>query len=353
MNTVIDNKSYKIHLTNNFEQVLVQFIAINTYSAVVYLFDDNTHRLYGSTTYFKNKKIIIIAPGETNKNITTCAAVWQQLLAHNADRNILLVNVGGGLVSDLGGFVASTYKRGVHFINIPTTLLACVDASIGGKTGINTIDAKNMIGTFCNPQLVIIDTHFFNTLPQQELLSGFGEIIKHGLITNATYFDECNNLNLNNTTLDWYPIIATSLHIKKNIVAQDFEERNLRKTLNAGHTVGHALETMLTNTSTTHYTHGECIAVGLLIEAYIAKQQQLLAAKDFIIIENCITKYYAVKNILSLINNWEAFNNTLYNDKKNTIGTINASLLTSIGTCQINSTITTHEIKNAIAHYCN
>jgi 3-dehydroquinate synthase len=353
MNTVIDNKSYKIHLTDNFEQILAQYIALNTYSAVVYLFDENTHRLYGNTPYFQHQKTIIIAAGEVNKNITTCTAVWQQLLAHNADRNTLLVNVGGGLVSDLGGFVASTYKRGIHFINIPTTLLACVDASIGGKTAINTVDAKNMIGTFCNPQLVIIDTHFFNTLPQQELLSGFGEILKHGLITNATYFEACNNLNLNDTTLDWYAIIATSLQIKKDIVAQDFEEHNVRKMLNAGHTVGHAIETVLTNTSATHYTHGECVAIGLLIEAYIAKQQQLLATEDFILIEKCITKHYDVSTILSLINDWEAFDNAIYNDKKNTNATINASLLTNIGTCQINSTITTHEIKNAIAQYCN
>ncbi len=353
MNTVIDNKSYKIHLTTNFEQVLAQYIAQNTYSAVVYLFDENTHRLYGNTPCFQQQKKIIIDTGETNKNITTCTTVWQQLLAHNADRNTLLVNVGGGLVSDLGGFVASTYKRGIHFINIPTTLLASVDASIGGKTGVNTVDAKNMIGAFCNPQFVIIDTCFFKTLPQQELLSGFGEILKHGLIANATYFEACSNLNLNDTTLDWYIIIATSLHIKKDIVALDFEEQNVRKTLNAGHTVGHAIETVLTNTSTTHYTHGECVAIGLVIEAYIAKQQQLLKPEDFMQIEKCITKYYAVSTILSLINDWEAFGNAIYNDKKNTNATINASLFTSIGTCQVNSIITLHEIKNAIAHYCN
>ncbi len=350
MHTVIDNKNYTIVLTTNFSAQLAQFINSNTYSKVVYLFDTNTFRLYGNLPCFDATQSIVIPSGESYKTIETCNEVWQQLLHLNADRNTLLVNVGGGMVSDLGGFVASTYKRGIHFINLPTTLLACVDASIGGKTAVNCGDTKNIIGAFCNPQHVIIDTVFLNTLPANELLSGFGEILKHGLIANATYFEACSALNLSENTINWLPIIETSLRIKQQIVAQDFDEQNIRKKLNAGHTIGHALETVLMQSSK-RLTHGEYVAIGLLVESSIALQQCLISPTDFDIISTAIQRHFKPQKMNPKPHDWQALNNALLNDKKNDSATINASLLTGIGSCAINCAITLTEIEHAISQH--
>ena len=207
---------------------------------------------------------IIIKAGEQHKNLQTVQKIWKTLMKHHADRNALLVNLGGGVITDLGGFAASTYKRGIKFINIPTTLLAMVDAAIGGKTGIDFGGGKNQIGTFAEAEEVIVDPVFLETLPQRELLSGLAEMLKYGFIADA---------NLLETNLENYKqYIVRAGEIKREIVAQDPTEKGLRKILNFGHTWGHAIES---HCMTTDYPllHGEAVALGMTVALWLSVKQ--------------------------------------------------------------------------------
>lgn len=207
---------------------------------------------------------IVIKPGEQHKNLQTVQRIWKTLMKHHADRNAMLVNLGGGVITDLGGFAASTYKRGIKFINIPTTLLAMVDAAIGGKTGIDFGGGKNQIGTFAEAEVVIIDPVFLETLPERELHSGMAEMIKYGFIADA------NLLNINSENYQQY--ITRCGEIKRGIVAQDPTEKGLRKILNFGHTIGHAIES---HCLTTDYPllHGEAVALGMLGALWLSVKQ--------------------------------------------------------------------------------
>ena len=207
---------------------------------------------------------IVIKPGEQHKNLQTVQRIWKTLMKHHADRNALLVNLSGGVITDLGGFAASTYKRGIKFINIPTTLLAMVDAAIGGKTGIDFGGGKNQIGTFAEAEVVIIDPVFLETLPERELLSGMAEMIKYGFVADANLL----NINLEN----YQQHITRCGEIKRSIVAQDPTEKDLRKILNFGHTIGHAIES---HCLTTDYPllHGEAVALGMLGALWLSVKQ--------------------------------------------------------------------------------
>ena len=207
---------------------------------------------------------IVIKAGEQHKNLQTVQRIWKTLMKHHADRNALIVNLGGGVITDLGGFAASTYKRGIKFINIPTTLLAMVDAAVGGKTGIDFNGAKNQIGTFAEAEEVIIDPVFLETLPERELLSGMAEMLKYGFIADA------NLLNVNSE--NYQQFIARCGDIKREIVAQDPTENGLRKILNFGHTLGHAIES---HCLTTEYPilHGEAVALGMLGALWLSVRQ--------------------------------------------------------------------------------
>lgn len=213
---------------------------------------------------------IVISAGEQHKNLQTVQRIWKTLLKHHADRNALLVNLGGGVITDLGGFAASTYKRGIKFINIPTTLLAMVDASIGGKTGIDFGGGKNQIGTFAEAEEVIIDPVFLETLPERELLSGMAEMLKYGFIADANLL----NVNLEN----YQQYITQCGEIKREIVAQDPMEKGLRKILNFGHTLGHAIES---HCLTTDYSllHGEAVALGMAAALWLSVKQCSLDEK--------------------------------------------------------------------------
>ena len=207
---------------------------------------------------------IVIKAGEQHKNLQTIQRIWKTLLKHHADRNAFLVNLGGGVITDLGGFAASTYKRGIKFINIPTTLLAMVDAAIGGKTGIDFGGGKNQIGTFAEAEGVIIDPVFLETLPERELCSGLAEMIKYGFITDA------NLLNVNLETYQQY--IARTGEIKREIVAKDPTEKGLRKILNFGHTIGHATESH-SMTTDCPLLHGEAVALGMVAALWLSVKQ--------------------------------------------------------------------------------
>ncbi len=234
-------------------------------SSVFILVDTNTRKYCLPKLGFTNVNIIEIKPGEENKNFHAIFEIWEQLINSGADRNSLLVNLGGGLVTDLGGFAASTFKRGIKFIHIPTTLLAMVDAAIGGKNGFNFKGIKNQIGTIVEPEGIFIEPSFLETLPHKEYMSGLAEMLKHGLIASPRHFDE---IMQNPFRVD-KQIIKDSIAIKRKIIEADPYEKHLRKVLNFGHTFGHALETAYHKLKKP-LTHGHAVALGMMIEVYLS-----------------------------------------------------------------------------------
>ena len=228
----------------NAGKILSQYISKNNFSKIGFLSDKNSSK-YCINRILENHKFdyhtITIEEGEENKSLSTCEKVWEELINLKFDRNSLLINIGGGVICDLGGFVASTYMRGIDFINIPTTLLSQVDASVGGKLGVDFQNLKNIIGVFREPNSVIIDTIFLQTLSERELRSGFAEVIKHCLIRDRAMFDKISKKEWNDS--DWDEIVKHSISIKSEVVSKDLKESGLRKILNFGHTIGHAIET--------------------------------------------------------------------------------------------------------------
>ena len=214
-------------------------------------------------------EIIEIESGEENKTLEICQYIWQTFLDFNADRKTLLINLGGGVITDLGGFIASTYKRGIDFINVPTTLLAQIDASVGGKVGIDFNNFKNIIGVFNEPKLVVIYPYFLKTLNKRQMLSGYVEALKHGLIADKLYWKILQTGLLSDAN-NWEKLIESSIEIKNNIVKNDFEENGERKKLNFGHTIGHAIESHSLKHDKFPLLHGEAIAIGIICEAYLS-----------------------------------------------------------------------------------
>lgn len=274
-------------------------------------------------------EVIEMEPGEENKTIETCLGVWNALSELGADRKSLMINVGGGVVTDLGGFVASTFKRGIPFINVPTTLLAMVDASIGGKTGVDLGNLKNQVGVISEPEMVVIDTRYLNTLAAAEMRSGLAEILKHGLIASKAYWERAINLK-ELTTEDLEGLIVESVEIKKKIVKQDPKENHLRKTLNFGHSFGHAIEShFLTHAHKAKLLHGEAVAAGMIIASYLSSKLKGLPAKE---LEQII---YNLKELFPIVDleeeDFKQILDLLKFDKKNSHGKINFVLLEQIG----------------------
>ncbi|MDZ4756521.1 MAG: 3-dehydroquinate synthase [Bacteroidota bacterium] len=298
------------------------------YSEIIILADKHTSQLclpVLQPLISNIKATIIIDSGEQNKTLQSCEKVFEKLMAVNTSRKALMLNVGGGMVCDLGGFCASVYKRGIDYINIPTSLLCMVDAAFGGKTAVNFSQTKNMIGAFYPPKTVFYNTDFLNTLPQRQLYNGFAEMLKHGLIAYADYFEKLCEIDLNNTT-HLLPFIQTSIDIKEQIVEEDPHEHGLRKILNAGHTIGHALEATQKDIH-----HGEAVAWGLLAEAKLSHELGILDIDHLNIIENCINKYYKDSKPINL--DYNTMLEKIKNDKKNSNEYISFSLLQQIGTC--------------------
>lgn len=290
--------------------------------------------------------IIETDPGEENKNIDFCIGIWKTLLDFDADRKCLMINLGGGVITDMGGFVASTYKRGIDFINIPTTLLSQVDASVGGKTGIDIDNVKNMVGTFSLPQAVFIENIFLNTLSKRELLSGFAEMIKHGLIKDKAYYERLKNSNYEDLAPEE---IYRSIEIKNEVVTADPLEKGLRKILNFGHTIGHAVESYALSNSKKPLTHGEAIAIGMVCEAHLSAKYCNLTQDELVDISKYIRSIYPKYNIKE-----KSFNTLLelmQSDKKNEDGQIMFSLLDQIGACAFNCRVTKEDILNSLTYY--
>jgi len=290
--------------------------------------------------------IIETDPGEENKNIDFCIGIWKTLLDFEADRKCLMINLGGGVITDMGGFVASTYKRGIDFINIPTTLLSQVDASVGGKTGIDIDNVKNMVGTFSLPQAVFIENVFLQTLPKRELLSGFAEMIKHGLIADANYYQEIKASDYTNISA---AAIYHSVKIKNEVVLADPFEKGLRKILNFGHTIGHAVEGYALMNDKKPLTHGEAIAIGMICEAHLSAKYCNLTPTELTEIASYILSLYPKYHIKP--ESFEDLMALMQSDKKNEGGFILFSLLDQIGKCNFNCKVTKEDIFNSLTYY--
>lgn len=273
-------------------------------------------------------EIIEIEPGEENKTIETCIEVWHALTDLGADRKSLIINLGGGMVTDLGGFVASTFKRGIEFINVPTSLLAMVDASVGGKTGVDLGVLKNQIGVINNPMAVLVDIAFLDTLPTEQMRSGLAEMLKHSLIADKDYWQQFTDLG-GLTTDDLGEMIRRSIEIKNSIVTQDPTEKGLRKILNFGHTLGHAIESYFLVHPEKQLLHGEAIAIGMVLESYIAMEKQLVTPIEYKEIKDVITSIFDrvafdEKDIAGIME-------LLVHDKKNESGKVLFALPEGIG----------------------
>ncbi len=323
------------------------------YTSTFILVDSNTKKYcldtFMNLTGLNEAKILLMSSGEENKNLKTCENLWHQLSEFGADRNSVLINLGGGVVTDLGGFVACTFKRGIDFYNIPTSLLAMVDASVGGKTGINMGPLKNQIGIIKEPINVILEPQWLNTLPPKELRSGFAEMLKHGLIADRSYWDELKNLEyLEKTIISKF--IKPSLSIKKSVVTKDPEEKNLRKILNFGHTFGHAIESyFLKNKKKKRLLHGEAIAVGMVLESFLAVCCCNFPEIDAIEIKNVFKRIYPQLKFKRI--DREKIESLLYHDKKNTAREINFVLLESIGTPKVDVKVSQSLFNKAFDFY--
>ena len=328
-----------IRITKTVNLELQNYLESGNFSQVVVLVDENTKRDCYPLIEFQEHTIIEIRSGELNKNITTCSQIWDALTRAQCDRNALLINLGGGVIGDLGGFCARTYKRGIRFVNIPTTLLAQVDASVGGKLGIDFKGFKNHIGLFSKPDSVIIDPIFLESLPREELISGFAEVIKHNLIADAEGWKRLAKTEFQN--IDWFKTISHSVKIKRDITSADFKESGQRKILNLGHTIGHALESYYLPTETS-LLHGEAVALGIICESFMSLKRDMLSIKEFDEIHTFIKKHFPIRSIPE-----SAFPKILelmQQDKKNKEGMILSVLLKSIGKAEWDQEITMEEV---------
>lgn len=336
------------------------FTQLNTFiselkpSILLFLVDENTHENclpvvlmnLETTVLFE---IIEIESGEDLKNIETAKQLWEILAEFKVDRNALIINLGGGVITDMGGFVASTFKRGVKFINIPTTLLGMCDASIGGKTGIDLGFLKNMVGTFSDAEEIFVYPEFLKTLSFTELRSGFAEMLKHGLIADVKHWEDLISIS-EISAESVKPYIKASMLIKQNVVAEDFTEQNIRKTLNFGHTFGHAFESLFLEQGNP-IPHGEGVVMGMICETYLSFLLDFISEQDCKTVIYQLQKFYPYHNIDGF--NDDQILELMLNDKKNTEGKTKMSLLKSLGEANYNIEATKDQLIMCVDYYRN
>lgn len=318
-------------------------------SKVFVLVDENTEKycLPKIATLIPDAVPIKISAGEVHKTIDTCQQIWLQLIKGQADRDAVLLNLGGGVIGDMGGFCAGTYKRGIRFVQIPTTLLAQVDASVGGKLGVDFQSLKNIVGLFQNPQAVLIDPSFLDTLTDKELRSGFAEILKHALIQDANHWELVSKIR-DLRTQAYNELIYHSVNIKKQVVLSDFHEKGLRKILNFGHTIGHAVEGVALGTNH-HLLHGEAIAIGMITEAFLSHKLCGLPKNAMDNIKETLLSIYG-KVPLDFVD-MDKMMQLMSNDKKNKGASIKFALLKDIGTAVEEVAIEEPLILESLAYY--
>ena len=340
----------KVVISGNLERDLVNAISECEHDRIFVLTDETTQQLcwpkIKNFKALKNSTPIIIKATDTHKNLDTLSQVWQALSSGGATRHSLMINLGGGMVTDLGGFAASTFKRGIDFINIPTTLLAMVDASVGGKTGINFGGLKNEIGVFSDSRFVIINTQFLDTLDHDNICSGYAEMLKHGLISDERTWAELVTFDLYNPDLSQLQrMVAESIKVKERIVEADPHEHGIRKALNLGHTMGHAFESFAMRRGTP-ILHGYAVAYGLISELYMSARKTAFPTDRMHQTVRFIRENYGTLNITC--DDYPTLIELMHHDKKNTSGIINFTLLGNVGDIRINQTANEEEIKEAL-----
>ncbi|MEM6763627.1 MAG: 3-dehydroquinate synthase [Bacteroidota bacterium] len=322
--------------------------AIYDASKLMVLADDHTYDACYPLLqpYLPSHHICVITPGESFKVLETCQLIWDALTREQFDRKGILINLGGGVIGDMGGFVAGTYKRGIRFVQLPTTLLAQVDASVGSKLGIDFKGFKNHIGLFLDPVGVYIYPPFLTTLPERQFLSGFAEVIKHHLIADGEAWNTLKAVSPKSVEISG--IIAHSVGVKSRIVHEDPFEHGIRKALNFGHTIGHAIESYFLEHGPL-VLHGEAVAAGMIVESFISMKKGLLTEAALYEISRYISSYYTLPTVGEDI--FENVFSRMKNDKKNLDGKIMCTLLDGVGKVQVNSPITLEDTQEALRFY--
>ena len=349
----IETSFSKIIISTDIRSVITKLIDDSDYSKIFILVDENTHEhclpVLQNTNFLNDTLIIETKSGESNKTVDTLKQIWEFLTLHDADRHSLFINLGGGIIGDMGGFAASTFKRGIDFVNIPTTLLSQVDASVGGKTGINFLNYKNEIGVFNHPQYVFIDSHFLKTLDKRNILSGWAEMIKHTLIFNQQDFEYLTQhkiQNINYKTLN--QLIARSVQIKNHYVETDPLEKGQRKALNFGHTFGHAFESFFMGQKN-YLMHGEAVALGMICEIYLSNKLCGFPTSKMTRVVQYILDTYPKTNIPDAAT--EKIIQLIGHDKKNEGTHINFTLLGDFGKIKINQRCSKDDMIETLTWY--
>lgn len=360
----------KVIITTDLNGELERAVAQCEHDRIFILTDSITRKLclpvVEGCPCLASAEVITIPEGDINKTLESAGIVWKALQDGGATRHSLLINIGGGMVTDLGGFAAATFKRGINFINLPTTLLAMVDAAVGGKTGVNFGGLKNEIGAFCEAACVIISDRFLHTLDHKNIASGYAEMLKHALIAsreneqNETLlqqtlgFDMDEMASANGQDGSANALIAASIAVKERIVNEDPTEKGIRKALNFGHTIGHAIEerSQMTDQKGTSYTmkepllHGVSVAFGLVAELYLSARKCGFPTDTLRQVAYFVRENYGAAPITC--NDYPTLLELMHHDKKNSGGAINFTLLAGVGDIRINQTATDEEIKEAL-----
>ena len=337
-----------IHIDESLTQ-FSQFLEGHEYSQIIVLTDVNCDEhcfpvLLDHIPENSNMEVLTITAGESSKSLEACEAIWQNLLDLEVDRNALMINLGGGMITDLGGLIATTWKRGIDFIHVPTSLLGMVDASIGGKTGINFNGVKNIIGSFTEPKRVFISKTFLNTLPEREYISGFAEVLKYGLVTNADLWNKLKELK--HTDVDDY--LEETTRVKIGIVEEDHFEEGRRKILNFGHTIGHGIESYCLSQDC-EVLHGEAVAAGMICESYMSMKLNDLTEEEYKEIKETIQGHF--EKIPLETEDIEPILEYMRNDKKNDSDEFQFSLINEIGSCDIHQPASVEDIQEALQNY--
>jgi 3-dehydroquinate synthase len=319
----------------------------NAYSQLAVLTDSNTRNYCypALRDHLPAHEVIEVHAGEEHKNLDTCKLIWKELTELNFDRHSLLVILGGGVLGDMGGFCAATFKRGIDFMIVPTTLLSQVDASVGGKLGIDFLHFKNHIGVFCEPKATVIDISFLRTLPERELRSGFAEVVKHCLISDSAMWETIRSRKLHEQ--DWQNLVQHSVDFKKSVTDQDPKEKGLRKVLNFGHTIGHALESYFLAEGNRIF-HGEAIAMGMIMESFIAFNKKLINERELGEITSYLIQVFEKQEMP-----WgdSALIVLTKQDKKNKGNEILMALPEGIGKAKWDVSVTEDELEESFDYY--
>lgn len=345
---VVKSNGYKVLFGSDALGALSSFLSKSGYTSYFILCDENTFLhclplLVTSCPKLANAEIIEAESGEASKSLEFCVSIWQTLIENNADRQSLLINLGGGVVSDLGGFAASVYKRGIDFIHVPTSLLAMADASVGGKTGIDFIGIKNSIGSFAQPKGVFIYPDFVLSLSERHFQNGLAEIYKMALISDKKLWSLLNDKGLNTELL-----VEKSLRLKNKLVMKDPFDKGIRSILNFGHTVGHALEALFLH-EPDKMLHGEAVLAGMIIESHVSFQKKMLSKKELAEITGAFASSFTLHDIRDI--SVEVLVNLIKNDKKTSKTKFHFSLIDEIGSCKFNIEVTEPQIRKALAYY--